>query len=662
MPIKIEGNTLIIDGGSVIKKDREIEIKESASTLRMLTPLLSYYSQKKTTIKTSKNLFKRGIKTYVTLYKENGKKITKNNTSFLIENFPVLKTYNIDATESSQYISGIALLAPNLGQKTTININGNTTQNYVDLTVYIMRQFGAKITRTHNCLVIDNQEYKPTTFVIPEDNSFKTNLEVINFFGSSIKFGESATSSVIPEHEVVEAIKSKKVLDKKIVDLTNCPDAIFALSLLFLYSNKNVKFINTKKLKNKETNRTEELSLLIEKLGGKIETHKNSISIFAASSLCLDHTITIESHGDHRIVLAGLIASTLNKKPTIIKNYECIKKSVPNFLNILDQLGIKYKTKENNETKTIETPEANSEIIFTDNITKTLQHHINKNTKNLIVTDKNTPKKFVKSQNLPIYETLETKENVKTLQETERLINYLLKNNFSKSDYIIAYGGGTITDLVGFVSSIYKRGINHINVPTTLVGQVDAAIGGKTAINIQKYKNQIGTFKLPVATIINFETLESLPEKETKSGMAEIIKIAATSNKNLFYDILDSKPYENLRNWVKEAIETKLSIVSKDLYDKKERKILNFGHTYGHALELTQNITHGEAVAKGMMIVSQNKNLESALLKYGFDKPTKKDVEEAKQQLLQDKKIQNNTLSIIKLEEIGKPIIEKTKI
>ena len=95
---------------------------------------------------------------------------------------------------------------------------------------------------------------------------------------------------------------------------------------------------------------------------------------------------------------------------------------------------------------------------------------------------------------------------------------------------------------------------------------------------------------------------------------------------------------------------------------KKERKILNFGHTYGHALELTQNITHGEAVAKGMMIVSQNKNLESALLKYGFDKPTKKDVEEAKQQLLQDKKIQNNTLSIIKLEEIGKPIIEKTKI
>ena len=280
----------------------------------------------------------------------------------------------------------------------------------------------------------------------------------------------------------------------------------------------------------------------------------------------MDHTITIESHGDHRIVLAGLIASTLNKKPTIIKNYECIKKSVPNFLNILDQLGIKYKTKENNETKTIETPEANSEIIFTDNITKTLQHHINKNTKNLIVTDKNTPKKFVKSQNLPIYETLETKENVKTLQETERLINYLLKNNFSKSDYIIAYGGGTITDLVGFVSSIYKRGINHINVPTTLVGQVDAAIGGKTAINIQKYKNQIGTFKLPVATIINFETLESLPEKETKSGMAEIIKIAATSNKNLFYDILDSKPYENLRNWVKEAIETKLSIVSKDLY------------------------------------------------------------------------------------------------
>ena len=203
-----------------------------------------------------------------------------------------------------------------------------------------------------------------------------------------------------------------------------------------------------------------------------------------------------------------------------------------------------------------------------------------------------------------------------------------------------------------------KRGIEHINIPTTLIAQADASIGGKTGLNIEYAKNQIGTFKNPKETIINTDLLKFLPQKELKSGMAEIIKIAATSNPHLFYSIYDSKPYEYLNSWIKEAVKTKINIVSNDYFDEKERKTLNFGHTYGHAIELKQNITHGEAVAKGMMMVSSSKELENLLIKYGFETPTKKDEEEAKELLKQDKKIINHKLTLIKLEKIGKTTTE----
>ena len=253
-------------------------------------------------------------------------------------------------------------------------------------------------------------------------------------------------------------------------------------------------------------------------------------------------------------------------------------------------------------------------------------------------------------------------EKAKQLAEVEKLTKFLLKNNISKSDLLVAYGGGTITDLVGFVASTYKRGICHINIPTTLIGQVDASIGGKTAINVEEAKNQIGTFNLPLTTIINTNLLKTLPEKELQSGMAEIIKIAATSNPKLFYSIYDSKPYEKLEEWIREAIKTKAQIVAEDYLENSKRKNLNFGHTYGHALELKEKLTHGEAIAKGMMIVSPLKPLNDVLMSYKFALPTTEDENKAQDLLKQDKKIKNNKLSIVKLEKIGKTKIEEIDI
>ena len=144
--------------------------------------------------------------------------------------------------------------------------------------------------------------------------------------------------------------------------------------------------------------------------------------------------------------------------------------------------------------------------------------------------------------------------------------------------------------------------------------------------------------------------------------MAEIIKIAATSNPKLFYSIYDSKPYEKLDEWIKEAVKTKAQIVSEDFLEKGNRKILNFGHTYGHALELTENLTHGEAIAKGMMIISPLKPLNDVLTSYKFAAPTLEEKEKAQNLIKQDKKIKNNKLSLIKLEKIGKTKIEETTI
>ena len=144
--------------------------------------------------------------------------------------------------------------------------------------------------------------------------------------------------------------------------------------------------------------------------------------------------------------------------------------------------------------------------------------------------------------------------------------------------------------------------------------------------------------------------------------MAEIIKIAATSNPKLFYSIYDSKPYEKLEEWIREATKTKAQIVAEDYLENDKRKNLNFGHTYGHALELKEKLTHGEAIAKGMMIVSPLKPLNDVLMSYKFALPATEDENKAQDLLKQDKKIKNNKLSIVKLEKIGKTKIEEIDI
>ena len=662
VPIKINQNTLIIDGGIPHEKEREITVYESATTLRILLPVLSFYTEK-LIINTGEKLYKRGIKEIEKLYAENNKKILKKENKFIVKKLPINNVYNVDCRNSSQTASGMLIISPYLGQKTRIITKGNASKSYIDLTIKTMALFGVKIEQKNDNLVIDNQEYKATNICVPIDASFKLNIDVINALGSNIKIQNNTQEQAGPDSVLSKQIYENKLLTKKTVNLSNNPDSIFALTLYFLFNRKSVKFTNINRLENKESKRLTETKKLINLFGGSFTKANNSITINPPSSF-ENKKVILNSNNDHRLVFAGLIISAFIKKHIIIKEYECAAKSTPNFIQILDKLNLNYKiTEEKEETYKIKGTNEEIKINYTKNTNKTLKQYIKKNQKVIIVTDENTPKEFLdENKQNTLYFVDESGEKAKQLAEVEKLTKFLLKNNISKSDLLVAYGGGTITDLVGFVASTYKRGICHINIPTTLIGQVDASIGGKTAINVEEAKNQIGTFNLPLTTIINTNLLKTLPEKELQSGMAEIIKIAATSNPKLFYSIYDSKPYEKLEEWIREAVKTKAQIVAEDYLENSKRKNLNFGHTYGHALELKEKLTHGEAIAKGMMIVSPLKPLNDVLMSYKFALPTTEDENKAQDLLKQDKKIKNNKLSIVKLEKIGKTKIEEIDI
>jgi 3-dehydroquinate synthase len=188
-------------------------------------------------------------------------------------------------------------------------------------------------------------------------------------------------------------------------------------------------------------------------------------------------------------------------------------------------------------------------------------------------------------------------EKAKTRQIKEKLEDALLEKGCGKDTVLIAVGGGSTSDLVGFTASTYLRGVPLILVPTTLVAMVDASIGGKTAIDTPHGKNLIGTFYPPRYILADTDTLKTLPEKEWKNGFAEILKMGLVCDPS----ILEADPASP--STILKAIEAKILITQKDPFDQSLRRILNFGHTIGHALETVSNyeISHGEAVAIGSM-------------------------------------------------------------
>ena len=262
-------------------------------------------------------------------------------------------------------------------------------------------------------------------------------------------------------------------------------------------------------------------------------------------------------------------------------------------------------------------------------------------------------------------------EQHKNLQTVQRIWKTLMKHHADRNALLINLGGGVITDLGGFAASTYKRGIKFINIPTTLLAMVDAAIGGKTGIDFCGGKNQIGTFAEAEEVIFDPVFLETLPERELLSGMAEMLKYGFIVDANLL-----NVNSENYQQYISRCGEIKREIVAQDPTENGLRKILNFGHTIGHAIEshcLTTDypLLHGEAVALGVLgalwlsvrqlglnesVLQNFENQLSMLLSEAEISLSEADIEPILGCLVHDKKNKGEKPQFVLLEAVGKPV------
>lgn len=303
-----------------------------------------------------------------------------------------------------------------------------------------------------------------------------------------------------------------------------------------------------------------------------------------------------------------------------------------------------------------------------------------KGSKITVITDKTVHKLYFKRVkkaldlefdfvNCVVVEPGEVSKSISTL---DYITNELTLVNHRRSDLIIALGGGVIGDLAGFVASVYLRGVPFIQIPTTLLSQVDSSVGGKVAINIYGGKNLVGSFYNPLAVYIDVETLNTLEESQIKDGLGEVIKYGFIENKSIIDELLkyDIKSFYkmDLVGLIMNCVRSKKHFVEIDFYDKKERMILNFGHTLAHAIEKEYGygvVTHGQAVGAGMYMISKllfesskidnevHSDIEKLLLKYEMDIEYDLKVESTVRTILNDKKSFGEFINIIAVNEIG---------
>lgn len=261
-------------------------------------------------------------------------------------------------------------------------------------------------------------------------------------------------------------------------------------------------------------------------------------------------------------------------------------------------------------------------------------------------------------------------ESVKTAENLFALCKLLCDNDFTRADALIAVGGGAVSDLVGFAASVYKRGIKYVNCPTTLLSAIDACVGGKTAVDFGGSKNTLGEFYAPAGVYVSLSALKSLPEKDILSGKGEIAKYALLSAKITEAEVAG----EITEELIYKCLLVKKKYVEKDEYDLKERKILNLGHTVGHAIEAESGFTlpHGECVARGLYKViaasAEKYNLKpevvydmNAIVRAaGFGDEYKTELPRRK--LSEDKKAYGGKIDIVLLKKIGQPKIETTSV
>ena len=281
----------------------------------------------------------------------------------------------------------------------------------------------------------------------------------------------------------------------------------------------------------------------------------------------------------------------------------------------------------------------------------------------LIVTDDGVPSEYSQSiANLcdtPIIKCVAQGEGSKSFPIFEELLKIMLENNFTRRDCVVAVGGGVVGDLSGFAAASYMRGIDFYNIPTTVLSEVDSSVGGKTAINLCGIKNIVGAFYQPKKVLIDADTLSTLDKRQVSNGLAEAVKMALTFDEELFRLFEEGNISENIELIIKKSLEIKKSVVERDERESGLRKVLNFGHTIGHAIESFEGLgglLHGECVALGMIPMCSDgvrERLIKVLQKLDLPTECRLDKNKIYKALLHDKKSNGRSITAITVEKAG---------
>ncbi len=291
----------------------------------------------------------------------------------------------------------------------------------------------------------------------------------------------------------------------------------------------------------------------------------------------------------------------------------------------------------------------------------------------LVLTDSGVPKGYAERVAAAASEakivTVPEGEGSKSIAVLGEVLEEMCKFGMTRSDCVVAVGGGVVGDLGGFAAATYMRGIDFYNVPTTVLSQVDSSIGGKTAVNHAGIKNIVGAFHQPKAVLIDTDCLKTLPKRQIANGLAEAVKMALTSNSELFEFIEGltiEGAIESIEKIITESLKIKRYVVEEDEHESGLRRILNFGHTLGHGVEAASGkLYHGECVAIGMVPMCASEvraRLVGVLMKLGLPSAYDGDIEDALLPVKSDKKCVAGGVNAIYVPEIGKYEIKKMTI
>lgn len=291
--------------------------------------------------------------------------------------------------------------------------------------------------------------------------------------------------------------------------------------------------------------------------------------------------------------------------------------------------------------------------------------YFNLNRNVLIVTDSGVPREYAETVALQCRESMTVVfpegEASKNFDTYKSILEALVKGDFTRTDCVVAVGGGVTGDMAGFAAATFMRGIDFYNIPTTVLSQVDSSVGGKTAIDFGGLKNIVGAFHQPKGVIIDPSTLKTLPGRQVSNGLAESVKMALTHDCELF-SLLENDTF-NIDTVIERSIKIKQSVVEADENESGLRKVLNFGHTIGHAIESnTPALYHGECVALGMLpMCSENvrSRLIAVLKKLNLLCKIDIDTQKIIDTMSHDKKMSGDIISVVRVENIGEFKIEE---